>query len=82
MTSFIDIIALARDAAGAVGNDTGPMHLIVAAGCPSVVLFSDESDPALCAPRGPEGAAPVTVLRRGSLEDLALGEVDAALSLR
>ncbi len=82
MTSFIDIIALARDAAGAVGNDTGPMHLIAAAGCPSVVLFSDESDPALCAPRGPEGAAPVTVLRRGSLEDLALGEVDAALSLR
>ena len=82
MTSFIDIIALARDAAGAVGNDTGPMHLIAATGCPSVVLFSDESDPALCAPRGPGGTATVTVLRRGSLEDLALGEVDAALSLR
>ncbi len=81
-TSFIDIIALARDAAGAVGNDTGPMHLIAAAGCPSVVLFSDESDPALCAPRGPGGGAPVTVLRREALEDLALGEVDAALSLR
>ncbi len=82
LTSFIDIIALARDAAGAVGNDTGPMHLIAATGCPSVVLFSDQSDPALCAPRGPGGAASVTVLRRGSLEDLALGEVDAALSLR
>ena len=82
MTSFIDIIALARGAAGAVGNDTGPMHLIAATGCPSVVLFSDESDPALCSPRGPGGAASVTVLRRGSLEDLALGEVDAALSLR
>jgi len=82
MTSFIDIIALARGAAGAVGNDTGPMHLIAATGCPSVVLFSDESDPALCAPRGPGGAASVTVLRRGSLEDLALGEVDTALILR
>jgi ADP-heptose:LPS heptosyltransferase len=92
MTSFIDIIALARDAAGAVGNDTGPMHLIAATGCPSVVLFSGESDPALCAPRGPvdgESAdeasldrASVTVLRRESLADLALGEVDAALSLR
>ncbi len=82
MTSFIDIIALARDAAGAVGNDTGPMHLIAAAGCPSVVLFSGESDPALCAPRGPAGAASVTVLRRESLADLALDEVDAALSLR
>ena len=82
LTSFIDIIALARDAAGAVGNDTGPMHLIAATGCPSVVLFSDQSDPALCAPRGPGGAASVTVLRRQSLEDLALGEVDAALSMR
>jgi len=82
MTSFIDIIALARDAAGAAGNDTGPMHLIAATGCPSVVLFSDQSDPALCAPRGPGGRASVTVLRRGSLEDLAPGEVDAALSLR
>ncbi len=79
MTSFIDIIALAREAAGAVGNDTGPMHLIAATGCPSVVLFSDQSDPALCAPRGPGGAASVTVLRRQSLADLALGEVDAAL---
>ena len=82
LTSFIDIIALARDAAGAVGNDTGPMHLIAAAGCPSVVLFSDESDPALCAPRGPGGRASVTVLRRRSLADLAPGEVDAALILR
>jgi len=82
LTSFVDIIALARGAAGAVGNDTGPMHLIAAAGCPSVVLFSGESDPALCAPRGPGGGASVTVLRRRSLADLAPGEVDAALSLR
>jgi ADP-heptose:LPS heptosyltransferase len=52
-TGFADLAALARNATCALGNDTGPMHLIAAAGCPSVVLFSADSDPALCAPRGP-----------------------------
>ena len=73
-TGFAEIAALARGARLAIGNDTGPMHLIAAAGCPSLVLFSDDSDPALCAPRGT-----VRVLRRPDLADLALGEVTAAL---
>ncbi|WP_420877216.1 glycosyltransferase family 9 protein [Rhodospirillum rubrum] len=68
-TSLLDIAGLGRRAVYALGNDTGPMHLLAAAGCPSVVLFSDASDPALCAPRGPA----VTVLRR---DDLALLTVD------
>lgn len=66
-TSLVEIAALARRATAAVGNDTGPMHLIATAGCPSVVLFSHASDPALCAPRG----RAVTVLRRDDLADLA-----------
>jgi ADP-heptose:LPS heptosyltransferase len=69
-TGFAEIATLARQARLAVGNDTGPMHLIAAAGCPSVVLFSDDSDPALCAPRGK-----VTVLRRPDLTDLPLDAV-------
>jgi ADP-heptose:LPS heptosyltransferase len=73
-TSFAEVAALARAASAAVGNDTGPMHLIAAAGCPSVVLFSDDSDPALCAPRGK-----VTVRRRPDLVDLPVAEVAAAL---
>ncbi|EME68730.1 ADP-heptose of LPS heptosyltransferase [Paramagnetospirillum caucaseum] len=73
-TGLPDIIALARRAEAALGNDTGPMHLIAAGGCPSVVLFSHGSDPALCAPRGN-----VTVLRRSSLADLGEAEVEAAL---
>jgi ADP-heptose:LPS heptosyltransferase len=77
-TGLADIAALARSAAGAVGNDTGPMHMIAAAGCPAVVLFSAASDPALTAPRGPE----TTILRRDSLADLPFDEVAAALSLR
>lgn len=74
-TGFAEIVALARGAAAALGNDTGPMHLIAVTGCPSVVLFSAASDPALTAPRGPA----VTVLRRASLAALAADGVLAAL---
>ncbi len=74
-TSFADIAVLARNARAAVGNDTGPMHLVAAAGAPSVVLFSAESDPALCAPRG----RAVTVLRRDDLSALDVDDVAAAL---
>jgi len=77
-TALEEIPALARDAACAVGNDTGPMHLIAAMGCPAIVLFSHASDPALCAPRG----AAVAILRSARLEDLALEEVLAALPPR
>jgi ADP-heptose:LPS heptosyltransferase len=70
-TDFADIAVLARGAGAAIGNDTGPMHLVAASGCPSVVLFSAESDPKLCAPRG----ADVAVLRRESLAGLGVDEV-------
>ena len=76
-TSFADLAALARGAVAAVGNDTGPMHLIAAAGCPSTVLYSAESDPALCGQRG----AAVTILRRGDLADLSVDDVAAHLAL-
>jgi ADP-heptose:LPS heptosyltransferase len=75
-TSFADVVALARGATLAVGNDTGPMHLIAAADCPSVVLFSSASDPALCAPRG----RAVTVLRKPDLARLSVDEVEAAIA--
>jgi ADP-heptose:LPS heptosyltransferase len=80
-TSFPEIVELARGARAAVGNDTGPMHLIAAAGIPVVVLFSASSDPALCAPRGPHGEATVTVLRAEPLSDLAEAKVASALDL-
>lgn len=77
-TSFGDIASLARVARVAVGNDTGPMHLIAATGCPSVVLFSHDSDPALCAPCGER----VVVLRRPTLDMLDLATVrDSALQI-
>lgn len=78
-TSFGDLAALGRAAAFAVGNDTGPMHLLAAAGCPCLVLFSGDSDPARFTPRGPDGT-PARVLRRDDLATLAPAEVLAALT--
>ncbi len=74
-TGLAEIAALARAAALAVGYDTGPLHLIAAAGCPALVLYAAESDPARTAPRGPK----VAVLREESLENLDLDRVLAAL---
>ena len=72
-TSFEQIAALGRQAEIAVGNDTGPMHILATAGCRSVVLFSKASDPAITAPRGPD----VTVLQRPELARLSVEEVIA-----
>jgi len=74
-TGLEEIAVLARGACLAVGNDTGPMHLIAAAGCPSLVLYSAESDPARSAPRGPK----VAILREETLENLEIERVLAVL---
>jgi ADP-heptose:LPS heptosyltransferase len=76
-TDFLEIAAIGARAAHAIGNDTGPMHLLAAAGAPATVLFSAESDPALTAPRG----RAVTILRRASLADLSVAEVAASVKL-
>jgi len=75
-TDLAEVAALGRQAVWAVGNDTGPMHLLVAAGSPATVLYSSASDPALTAPRGPR----VRILQRASLSDLGMEEVAATLA--
>lgn len=55
-TQMGQIAALARRATLAVGNDTGPMHVIAAVGCPTLWLFSEASDPIKVAPRWPRNA--------------------------
>jgi len=77
-TSIAQLFALAARACVAVGNDTGPMHIAAATGCKCVVLFSGDSDPALTAPRGPDGTWPV-VLREKVLADLTAVRVARAL---
>ncbi len=70
-TSIAQLATLAREATLALGNDTGPMHVIASAGCPSIVLFSDASDPMRSAPIG----ANVSVLRERNLGDLSVDRV-------
>jgi len=74
-TDFAQIAALGARATLAVGNDTGPIHLIAAAGAPTLVLFSAASDPALCGPRGH-----VAVLQAQNLNELPVGDAIAAVA--
>lgn len=73
-TGFLDIAALAARSVLAIGNDTGPMHIAAAAGAPSIVLFSRESDPKLCAPRG-LGENAVSIVRESDLRQLTVNRV-------
>jgi ADP-heptose:LPS heptosyltransferase len=68
-TDYAQIATVAARAALAVGNDTGPMHLIAAAGTPTLALFGKLSDPELAAPRGH-----VSVLRAPDLKDISVAE--------
>ncbi len=67
-TALGDIPALARGAAAAIGNDTGPMHMIAPTGCPLLVLFSGASDPARHAPLG----RAVHVLRQNEIAAITM----------
>lgn len=69
------LAALAKRAAFAVGNDTGPTHLVAACGCPTLALFGPRSDPARSAPRGTATA----VLPTQDLAALGVEAVRAAL---
>ena len=70
-TSFADLAELARGAVLAIGNDTGPMHLIAAAKCPSIILFSGLGDPKISAPLGEH----VRTLQKDNLQDLLAEDV-------
>ena len=50
--------------------------MAAAMGCPTLALFGEDSDPALCAPRGPA----VAVLRHQPLAGLDVAEVRVALA--
>ena len=77
-TSLLELAALARRAECAVGNDTGPMHLAAMAGCRSVALFSNASNPAKHGQRGPS----VDLLHAADLDDLPVDAVWERLEAR
>lgn len=70
-TGFGDMAELGRNAMFAVGNDTGPMHVIAASNCPTLTLFSGASSPERSAPRG----MLTDTLQRDDLADLPLADV-------
>ncbi|GBQ83645.1 lipopolysaccharide heptosyltransferase [Gluconacetobacter johannae DSM 13595] len=77
-TSLAELAGLAARARLAVGNDTGPMHLAAAMGCPATVLFSRDSDPSLTAPLG-HVPGQVRVIRVDDLATLSVERVAASL---
>lgn len=75
--SLEQIATLARRAAVAVGNDTGPAHLIALAGAPLVMLFGADSNPVKQRPWGERALT----LQRVPLAELPVEEVlQAALA--
>jgi ADP-heptose:LPS heptosyltransferase len=78
-TSLFDLYSLAENAAGVIGNDTGPMHVAVASGASGMVLFSAASDPALCAPRARREGQKLEILQVSDLKDLKIADILAKL---
>jgi ADP-heptose:LPS heptosyltransferase len=68
MTSYKDIVNLSTYAQYAIGNDTGPIHLIATTGLSTIVLFGAASNPDLCAPKGKN----TIILSKESIEDISV----------
>jgi ADP-heptose:LPS heptosyltransferase len=68
MTSYKDIVYLSAYAQYAIGNDTGPIHLIATTGLSTIVLFGAASNPDLCAPKGKN----TTILSKESIGDISV----------
>lgn len=75
-TSLYDLAALGRGAKACITNDTGPAHMIAPTGCPTLTLFSNDSNPVRHAPLG----AHVKTLQENNLEDLGVEKVYQAFS--
>ncbi len=74
-TTVNELAFLSWAATAAVGPDNGIMHLTAVAGCRSLVMYNNASDPALVGQRG----AKLTILRRPQLAEIPVGEVLAAV---
>jgi heptosyltransferase III len=72
------VAAIARLAAGFVGNDSGVSHLAAAVGAPGVVIFGP-TDPARWRPMGPGGDARIRVLRGVPIDSVEVREVADAV---
>jgi ADP-heptose:LPS heptosyltransferase len=69
------IVELARGARVAVGNDTGPTHMIAMVGCPLVAIFGSSSNPIKSRPLGNR----VEMIAADDLAQLDVETVEAAV---
>ncbi len=76
-TNLFDIPTLARKAAFAIGNDTGPMHFIGPTNCKALVLFSGSSDPKRHRPLGEN----VDTIQQENINDISVKYVLGKLNL-
>ena len=77
-TALTDLVVLGRNAASAIGNDTGPLHMIAQTGCPTIALFSSHSNAARHAPLG----ANVETIQVEDLSTLPVETLAAMVNLR
>jgi ADP-heptose:LPS heptosyltransferase len=75
-TSLLDLASLGAGAALAIGNDSGPTHLLAYSGARGAMLMSRVSDPEHCGPR-----SKMISLRVDDLADLTVDAVLDALAL-
>ena len=79
-TTIGHLAELGRKARFAIGNDTGPMHIIAAAQCPSFILFSGASLPSQTAPRGANVVVKQVQDLNALLWDSALEDISTFIS--
>lgn len=75
-TSLMQIAVMARKALCAVGNDTGPVHMIGPTGCPTLGLYPAFSNPMRHGPLGPN----VKTIQQETMADISTGQVFDCLS--
>ena len=77
-TSLQELAQIFTKAQFIVGNDTGPTHVLALSGCPTLTLFSIDSDPIKSRPIG----AHAKHIRRDDLEELSVDEVVETLEIQ
>ncbi len=70
-TSLFQITSLAHNASAAIGNDTGPMHMVGPTGCPTITLFSGYSNPKRHAPLGKN----ITTIQKEKIDQISIENV-------
>ena len=77
-TNYLDLAEIARKSTYIIGNDTGPMHLLVQCSNVSakkIVLFGSHSNPRLCAPKGKN----VFIIQKNNINDILLNDIKKLL---